>query len=188
MPWLRRPRGRDAEPPEPPPRNCETCGRPIPPERLDALPDATQCLDCKRAERAEAQAPEPVPVPVSPGGETVAPATAPVPEPAPAAPAPPPPSEPAPAVVGPAQAVAAATVEPPPAQPPPAPARAWNIWDLERRARELAGRDVARYEEWQFLLVSLREFANPDGNLPAEFDGLVRESFGELLAPGNGGP
>jgi hypothetical protein len=28
----------------------------------------------------------------------------------------------------------------------------------------------------------LREFANADGDLPAEFDGLVRESFGVLLA------
>ena len=26
---------------------CVTCGRPIPPERLEALPFAGQCLDCK---------------------------------------------------------------------------------------------------------------------------------------------
>src|SRR4051794_2813235 len=29
-------------------RACETCGLEIPSERLRALPDATQCLDCKR--------------------------------------------------------------------------------------------------------------------------------------------
>jgi hypothetical protein len=27
----------------------------------------------------------------------------------------------------------------------------------------------------------LREFAGPDGALPADFDGLVRDAFGELL-------
>jgi hypothetical protein len=37
-------------------------------------------------------------------------------------------------------------------------------------------------EELHYLLVYLREFANPDGQLPADFDALVRESFGELLA------
>ena len=31
-------------------------------------------------------------------------------------------------------------------------------------------------------VVYLREFARPDGTLPTEFDALVRESFGELLA------
>ena len=28
----------------------------------------------------------------------------------------------------------------------------------------------------------LRDFANPDGVLPRNFDGLVRESFGDLIA------
>jgi hypothetical protein len=27
----------------------------------------------------------------------------------------------------------------------------------------------------------LREFAGPDGTLPADFDALVRESFGDVL-------
>jgi DnaK suppressor protein len=32
---------------------CENCGRPIAPERLEAMPWATLCIDCKRlAERA----------------------------------------------------------------------------------------------------------------------------------------
>jgi hypothetical protein len=59
--------------------------------------------------------------------------------------------------------------------------RRWNLWDLERRAREEAESDPVRYEEWSFLFVYLRQFATPDGSLPTEFDGLVRESFGDLL-------
>ena len=59
--------------------------------------------------------------------------------------------------------------------------RRWNLWDLERRARDEAQRDPIRYEEWSFLFVHLRQFATPDGSLPTEFDALVRESFGELL-------
>ena len=27
---------------------CETCGRPISEERLEAIPYATQCIDCRR--------------------------------------------------------------------------------------------------------------------------------------------
>jgi hypothetical protein len=57
----------------------------------------------------------------------------------------------------------------------------WNLWDLELRAKEVAG-DRLRDEEWQALFVSLREFAQPDGTLPSEFDALVQESFGELIA------
>jgi hypothetical protein len=59
--------------------------------------------------------------------------------------------------------------------------RRWNLWDLERRARAEAQRDPLRYEEWSYLFVHLRQFATPDGSLPLEFDGLVRESFGDLL-------
>ncbi len=29
---------------------CQTCGKPIDPERLEALPHTTQCIDCKRRE------------------------------------------------------------------------------------------------------------------------------------------
>ena len=29
---------------------CRTCGQPIAPERLEAMPWATQCIDCKRKE------------------------------------------------------------------------------------------------------------------------------------------
>ena len=72
---------------------------------------------------------------------------------------------------------------PPPAEPEPlvtSPPREWNLWEVERAVRD--AQDEERREEWSALLIHLREFANPDGDLPAEFDGLVRESFGAVLA------
>ena len=66
--------------------------------------------------------------------------------------------------------------------PLPAEPREWNVWELERLVREENDADVARQEEWSYLLVYLRDFASPEGTLSADFDALVRESFGELLA------
>lgn len=60
--------------------------------------------------------------------------------------------------------------------------RHWNLWDLERLAREELHGDPLRFEALSYLFVHLRQFATPDGSLPTEFDGLVRESFGDLLA------
>jgi hypothetical protein len=138
------------------------------------------------------------PVDEAPGPPPEAPPPPPKdPEPAPAAAAPePPPPSPARAPLRPVPAPAPPQGEPPAPEPirPAAPAkgvidmrtrvtaqpRRWNLWDLERRARE-AQRDPVRYEEWSFLFVHLRQFATPDGSLPTEFDELVRESFGELL-------
>ena len=60
------------------------------------------------------------------------------------------------------------------------PEREWNIWDLERLARAQAG-DAARDQEWAALFMHLRQFANADGVLPTQFDGLVRESFSRLI-------
>jgi hypothetical protein len=59
--------------------------------------------------------------------------------------------------------------------------REWNLWELERAARRHAGGDIARDEERSYLLIYLREFAGADGILPADFDGLVRDAFGDLL-------
>jgi len=88
---------------------------------------------------------------------------------------------------------------PPPEAPGPAPApapretqvvelpqrsytpRQWNVWDLERLARADSKEHPERRDEWAFLFVHLRQFANADGVLPTEFDSLVRESFGGLL-------
>jgi hypothetical protein len=66
--------------------------------------------------------------------------------------------------------------EPPSAEPP----REWSIWDLQRLIRDRP--DDARQEEWAALVHSLRDFARADGTLPVEFDGLVRDSFGSILA------
>jgi hypothetical protein len=65
--------------------------------------------------------------------------------------------------------------------PPPSPllpaAGPWNVWELERALRESGDHD----EEKMFMLQYLRDYAGTDGTLPAEFDDLVRESFGSLL-------
>jgi hypothetical protein len=50
---------------------------------------------------------------------------------------------------------------------------------LQRAVRDAP--DEERHEEWSALLIHLREFANADGNLPIEFDELVRESFAAIL-------
>ena len=87
-------------------------------------------------------------------------------------------------------AAAAPVSDSPPARrrvmrPPPRPAGRrqlertpvrWNVWSLERVARE-----HPESEELGYLVLSLREFADAAGQLPADFDLLVRESFGDLL-------
>jgi hypothetical protein len=71
----------------------------------------------------------------------------------------------------------------PPADASSKDSREWNLWELERRAREHAGADAVP-EEWAAMFISLREFAKSDGALPPEFDSLVRESFPELTRAG----
>jgi hypothetical protein len=63
----------------------------------------------------------------------------------------------------------------------PAVPRSWNLWDLERIAREEVRTQPERRDEWTYLFLHLRQFASADGALPTEFDGLVRESFAGLL-------
>jgi hypothetical protein len=129
-----------------------------------------------------AAAPEPSPKPLTtehvrvlrPEPELVAVAS--TPEPPRLAPVPDPAPEPPPAP------------EPEPELPPAATvthisgARQWNVWDLEQLAREHAGGDPIADEERTFLLMYLRDFAGPDGLLPVDFDDLVRQSFGGLVA------
>jgi outer membrane biosynthesis protein TonB len=109
-----------------------------------------------------------------------------------------PPAEPPPEPTPPRVAAVPPLPEPEPepepvAQPEPEPPRVvaflptndtpreWNLWELERAARAHATNDVARNEERSYLLMYLREFAGPDGMLPADFDGLVRDAFGDVL-------
>jgi outer membrane biosynthesis protein TonB len=116
--------------------------------------------------------PEPEPEPLSPPPRPeLRPVPAPPPSPSPHREEPPRPVRPAAAASGVVDLRTRVTAQP----------RRWNLWDLERRARDEAQRDPLRYEEWSYLFVHLRQFATPDGSLPTEFDGLVRESFGDLL-------
>jgi outer membrane biosynthesis protein TonB len=179
---------------------------PVPPPFVPPAPppEAASVAAAEEAAPAElppppVQEPPPVPPPPPPPSPEPEPEPEPIAQPA-SEPPPPAPEPPRPAL---------RPVPPLPPQPPPAPVpaatpkpvrpaaaqrdvidlrtrvtaqpRRWNLWDLERRARDEAQRDPVRYEEWSYLFVHLRQFATPDGSLPTEFDGLVRESFGELL-------
>jgi hypothetical protein len=62
--------------------------------------------------------------------------------------------------------------------------REWNIWELERIAAETEGTDRLADEERALLLMTLRQFADPSGDLPVEFDPLVRDAFGRALVQG----
>ena len=66
--------------------------------------------------------------------------------------------------------------------PLPVEPQEWNLWELERLVRDAAARTQPEDEECSYLLHYLREFASPDGVLPVDFDSLVRESFGEIVA------
>jgi hypothetical protein len=59
--------------------------------------------------------------------------------------------------------------------------REWNLWELERASRKASGDDPLRDEERNYLLVYLREFANAEGTLPADFDSFVRDSFADVI-------
>lgn len=142
-----------------------------------------------------AQAVEPTP-PASPTPTVVVVAAEREPEPEPVVePEPEPEPEPQPErVLAPVPDLEPEPAPEPEPEPEPAPAaatvvpigvsalpRQWNIWDLERLTREASGGDAILDEERSFLLMYLREFAGPDGELPIDFDGLVRDSFGQLV-------
>jgi hypothetical protein len=156
----------------------------VPPPIEEAAPEpepVVEPLMLVAAHGVEAP-PEPDPVP-EPEPEPVAAEETPV-EPPP----PPAPVLPRPVVVPPPpEVVRPAVIAPPPAPPQPTVTRLsdrrrdprqWNLWELERLARD-GSREQS--EEWHYLFVNLRRFAEPDGALPVEFDSLVRESFGPLL-------
>ena len=75
----------------------------------------------------------------------------------------------------------AAPPPPLPVAPPVSERRRWNVFDLQNRARQIAGRDPARDEELTFLLLYLREFGDIAGDLSDDFDSFVRESFPDLI-------
>jgi hypothetical protein len=136
------------------------------------LPDTVRVLPAREPE------PEPEPVAAAPEPQ---PEAEPEPEPPPVVLAPvpdlPPEPEPAPEPQPIADPEPQTVVQLPVSNAP----RQWNLWDLERLTREHQGRDEVRDEERSFLLMYLRDFAGPDGLLPIDFDGLVRDSFGDLV-------
>jgi hypothetical protein len=178
-------------PPAPPP----------PPEREP--PPAPEAEPVPAPDPEPAPAPQPEPTPERP--------PAPEPEPEPPAPvAQTPEPQPEPGAVPAAipepkrrrrmrlRSVPAPASEPPASEPPAVAAppadspvvafsartavpRSWNLWDLERIAREGVRTQPERRDEWAYLFLHLRQFATADGSLPTEFDGLVRESFAGLL-------
>jgi hypothetical protein len=137
------------------------------------------------AEAGDEHPPMPAPEPEAPPAPEPAP---PAPEPQPPTPEPGPPPDlrvvPTPEPQPEAEEVQESERAPDPVLRLPldgAAPREWNVWELERLAKEAEGRDRARDEELAFLLLELRQFANADGRLPVDFDTVVRESFGELL-------
>jgi hypothetical protein len=117
-------------------------------------------------------------------------------QPAPPAPAAPPP-EPEPVTLPtfpPTPELAPQVTPPPPPPPPPpdpeppapapvaadAPGR-WNVLALDRLVEQRGREFPDRVEEWTSYLYSLRAYAAPDGSLPASFDSLIEETFGDLV-------
>jgi outer membrane biosynthesis protein TonB len=148
--------------------------------------EATMALIRRRKRTSEAKPkreverePQPEREPdAEPVAETVVPQPQPEPEPEPVVLAAVPDPEPEPEPEREPEPGPPVVVSLPVAQEP----RRWNVWDLERLKRASAGVDAAQDDERTYLLLYLREYADPNGLLPLDFDGLVRESFGDLVA------
>jgi hypothetical protein len=57
----------------------------------------------------------------------------------------------------------------------------WTMQDLDRAVTQHADAYPERVEEWRYYLHFLREHTDVDGRLPATFDLLVDETFGDIL-------
>jgi hypothetical protein len=57
----------------------------------------------------------------------------------------------------------------------------WDIFELTQLMGEHEQQDPIRRVEREQVLYFLREHTSLDGRIPPEFDGLIRETFGELL-------
>jgi hypothetical protein len=71
----------------------------------------------------------------------------------------------------------------PDAVAPPAVATragAWTIDELELAVEARSDASPTQREEWRTYLFFLRQHAAVDGSLPAQFDGLITDIFGEL--------
>lgn len=77
-------------------------------------------------------------------------------------------------------AVQAAVPEPVPI-PTNGAAGTYSLTDLEELVANRGSDHPERIEEWHSYLFFLRDYARPDGRIPASFDGLIAETFSELL-------
>jgi capsular polysaccharide biosynthesis protein len=57
----------------------------------------------------------------------------------------------------------------------------WNLMVLERLVNDRGAEFPDRRDEWASYLYFLREYAEPDGTVPASFDWLIQETFTELV-------
>jgi uncharacterized protein involved in exopolysaccharide biosynthesis len=57
----------------------------------------------------------------------------------------------------------------------------WNLTVLERLVDDRGDEFPEKRAEWAFTLYFLREYAEPDGTVPARFDGLIQDAFAELV-------
>jgi len=53
---------------------------------------------------------------------------------------------------------------------------------LERLINERGEEFPEHRDEWSSYLYFLREYAEPDGSVPASFDGLIQDTFSDLVA------
>jgi outer membrane biosynthesis protein TonB len=164
---------------------------PAEPEPEAEVPPPSSHVTVLDGEPAAEQPPTPIPEPGPEPGPTPEPIP-PAPEPSPPRPEPTPLPDPNPQL----EVVPDPEPEPEPEFEPIAEPtvarlpqrdgapREWNVWELERIARDVEGNDAGRDQELAFLLLELRQFANADGMLPPSFDPVIREAFGELLYAG----
>jgi len=87
------------------------------------------------------------------------------------------------------RALERAETAPPSPEPAPTPSAprvsgrfrdGWNLRDLEALVRERTDAGQAQQDEWAAYLFFLREHADADGNLPASFDSLLDDVFGDV--------
>jgi capsular polysaccharide biosynthesis protein len=57
----------------------------------------------------------------------------------------------------------------------------WNLTELERLVEERGREFPERIDEWASYLFFLRDYAEPDGSVPASFDWLIEDEFAELV-------
>jgi len=67
-------------------------------------------------------------------------------------------------------------------QPPSTVDGRWNLFALERLVEERGEEFPERVVEWLSYLYFLREYAAPDGTVPAGFDWLIQDTFSDLVA------